>query len=232
MKKYLLVLLAIALFTTAAFAQQKTGTTTISLTVGPEAWISVPSSTPLLNAGSDFTVDYVGTTAIAYKVRTTTSGSITFKAAEFDVTGGPKIASPVAGDELKATQPKLPFDSDAEKWADQLMTDGGDAPAVLINPGAGWGAKRWPVERYADVARGLLNRGCRVFVNAGPGFVWRSYSGSGSLPHTIIICGYDDLKHAYKVMNSWGTSWGDAGFSWIDYDFFLQKSSYNTYAIQ
>jgi len=70
------------------------------------------------------------------------------------------------------------------------------------------------------------------FVNAGPGFVWRSYSGSGSLPHTIIICGYDDLKHAYKVMNSWGTSWGDAGFSWIDYDFFLQKSSYNTYAIQ
>jgi hypothetical protein len=103
MKKYLLVLLAIALFTTAGFAQQKTGTTTISLTVGPEAWISVPSSTPLLNAGSDFTVDYVGTTAIAYKVRTTTSGSITFKAAEFDVTGGPKIASPVAGDELKYT---------------------------------------------------------------------------------------------------------------------------------
>jgi len=82
-----------------------------------------------------------------------------------------EVAAAVAGDELKATQPKLPFDSDAEKWADQLMTDGGDAPAVLINPGAGWGAKRWPVERYADVARGLLNRGCRVFVNAGPGEV-------------------------------------------------------------
>jgi C1A family cysteine protease len=70
------------------------------------------------------------------------------------------------------------------------------------------------------------------FVNAGPGFIWKSYSGSGSLPHTIIICGYDDTKHAYKIMNSYGTSWGDAGFTWIDYDFFPQKSSYYTYVIQ
>jgi heptosyltransferase-1 len=40
---------------------------------------------------------------------------------------------------------------------------------VLINPGAGWGAKRWPSERYAAVARGLINHGLRVLVNAGPG---------------------------------------------------------------
>ncbi|MES2429541.1 MAG: Ig-like domain-containing protein [Bacteroidota bacterium] len=69
-------------------------------------------------------------------------------------------------------------------------------------------------------------------VNAGTGFLWNTYSGSGSLPHTLIICGYDDAKNAYKVMNSWGTSWGDAGFTWIDYNFFPQKSSYYTYVIQ
>ena len=40
---------------------------------------------------------------------------------------------------------------------------------MLINPGAGWGAKRWPVERYAAVAQGLTERGCHVLVNAGPG---------------------------------------------------------------
>jgi heptosyltransferase-1 len=45
----------------------------------------------------------------------------------------------------------------------------GIQPAVLINPGAGWGAKRWPAERYAAVAQGLVERGCRVLVNAGPG---------------------------------------------------------------
>jgi heptosyltransferase-1 len=44
-----------------------------------------------------------------------------------------------------------------------------DAPAVLISPGAGWGAKRWPVERYAAVAKSLADRGLRVLVNAGPG---------------------------------------------------------------
>jgi hypothetical protein len=70
------------------------------------------------------------------------------------------------------------------------------------------------------------------FMNAGPGFVCSSYSGAGSLPHAILICGYDDAKHAYKIMNSFGTGWGDAGFSWIDYDFFTQKSAYYTYVMQ
>jgi hypothetical protein len=70
------------------------------------------------------------------------------------------------------------------------------------------------------------------FVNARTGFVWSTYSGSGALPHTLILCGYDDAKGAYKVMNSWGTGWGDAGYSWITYDFFPQKSSSYLYAIQ
>ena len=58
------------------------------------------------------------------------------------------------------------------------------------------------------------------FVNAKTGFIWKTFSGSGMLAHCIVIVGYDDSKNAYKVMNSWGTAWGDAGYSWIDYDFF------------
>ncbi len=69
------------------------------------------------------------------------------------------------------------------------------------------------------------------FTNAGPGFIWSSYSGSGALPHCMIICGYDDAKQAYKVMSSWGTTWGDAGFSWINYDFFSVKTGYYVYAM-
>ena len=82
-----------------------------------------------------------------------------------------EVAAAVAGDELCPVQPMLPFDPEAEGWADWLMSQGEQGPAVLINPGAGWGAKRWPAERYADVARALLNRGFRIFVNAGPGEV-------------------------------------------------------------
>jgi hypothetical protein len=65
------------------------------------------------------------------------------------------------------------------------------------------------------------------FVNAKTGFIWKTFSGSGMLAHCIAICGYDDAKvngdgttGAYKVMNSWGTGWGDAGYSWITYNFF------------
>ena len=106
-----------------------------------------------------------------------------------------ELAQAIAGDQLTPVRPMLPFDPDAETWADAIMAEGGNAPAVLINPGAGWGAKRWPVERYADVARGMLNRGCRVFVNAGPGEVLLAdevvkRTGGGA---TALLCSIERL---------------------------------------
>lgn len=80
-----------------------------------------------------------------------------------------ELAAAIAGDDLRYVQPWLPFDTDAESWADELFAPAAGQPVVLMNPGAGWGAKRWPAERYAAVAQGLLARGCRVLVNAGPG---------------------------------------------------------------
>ena len=79
-----------------------------------------------------------------------------------------ELASAVAGDELAFTQAQLPVDPAAEAWCDDLLRSSGTRPVALINPGAGWGAKRWPVESYAKVARGLMERGFRVLVNAGP----------------------------------------------------------------
>jgi hypothetical protein len=84
----------------------------------------------------------------------------------------------------------------------------------------------------------LLNKHPLVFMvatdqsfwNAGPGFIWSSYSGSPGVGHALAICGFDDAKHAWRVFNSWGTNWGDAGYSWIDYDF-LPQASYYSYAV-
>ena len=70
-----------------------------------------------------------------------------------------------------------------------------------------------------------------AFISAKAGFVWKAYSGSGSLPHAVVICGYDDAKNAYLIMNSWGTTWCDAGYGWIDYDFFLTRTGTYCYAI-
>lgn len=69
------------------------------------------------------------------------------------------------------------------------------------------------------------------FIAARTGFIWKAYSGSGSLTHAVLICGYDDAKNAYLIMNSWGTGWGDAGYSWIDYDFFTTRTGTYCYAI-
>ncbi len=78
-----------------------------------------------------------------------------------------ELAAAIAGDNLAPVQPLLPVDPAAESWADQLLPTA--SKSVLINPGAGWGAKRWPLERYADVAKHYLQRGYHVLVNAGPG---------------------------------------------------------------
>ena len=80
-----------------------------------------------------------------------------------------ELASAVAGDVLAAAKPLLPVDPDAKAWCDALLRGDARQPAVLLNPGAGWGAKRWPIERYAAVASALGAQGFRVLVNAGPG---------------------------------------------------------------
>ncbi len=41
--------------------------------------------------------------------------------------------------------------------------------------------------------------------------------------HAMILCGYDDNKGAngaFRIVNSWGTDWGDKGYLWIDQNYF------------
>ena len=83
-----------------------------------------------------------------------------------------ELASAVAGDALSAVDAQLPIDPEAEAWCAAWIEStfpGVSRPVALITPGAGWGAKRWPPERYAAVAEGLAQRGLHVVVNAGPG---------------------------------------------------------------
>jgi len=77
-----------------------------------------------------------------------------------------ELAVAVAGDELTPATPLLPMDPVAEAWSDEILAT--SQTSILINPGAGWGAKRWPVERYGIVAKQLNAKGFRVVVNAGP----------------------------------------------------------------
>ena len=50
--------------------------------------------------------------------------------------------------------------------------------------------------------------------------------------HAMVLSGYDDSKHAFRVRNSWGTSWGDNGSIWVDYDFFLSSFVFAAFVAQ
>lgn len=63
------------------------------------------------------------------------------------------------------------------------------------------------------------------FYNSYPGYIWDS-RGSLMFTHALTIVGYDDAKRAYKAINAWGSSWGDNGFIWIDYNFFPTIAGY------
>ena len=45
------------------------------------------------------------------------------------------------------------YEAARERIAAWLTTSSLDRPFAIINPSAAWGSKRWPLERYADVAR-------------------------------------------------------------------------------
>ncbi len=38
--------------------------------------------------------------------------------------------------------------------------------------------------------------------------------------HAMLVIGYSDTYNAFKVVNSWGSDWGNEGFIWIDYKAF------------
>lgn len=41
--------------------------------------------------------------------------------------------------------------------------------------------------------------------------------------HAMVMSGYDDSRNAFKLMNTWGSTWGNEGTIWVDYDFFVQS---------
>jgi len=78
------------------------------------------------------------------------------------------LAEAVAGCDLGKSAAQLPLDASAEEPIARTIREWG-GELVIFSPGAGWGAKQWPAERYAEVARAVAGDGFRVVVNVGPG---------------------------------------------------------------
>lgn len=87
-------------------------------------------------------------------------------------TSGPHIveqnlsmAEAVAHQSLPLPGVELPHEAAAERE----MAEKQPAEFAILNPGAGWGAKQWPSDRYGEVARQMAQNGLRCLVNFGPG---------------------------------------------------------------
>lgn len=110
-------------------------------------------------------------------------------------------------------------------------------------------AARYRIKGYTRLTQGVsqygtninavkqhLAQGAPVIIGAmvGPSFqqgmvrkdVWyptrAEYAGQNLGGHAMCVVGYDDHKAggAFRIMNSWGTQWGNNGYAWIRYDDF------------
>lgn len=79
------------------------------------------------------------------------------------------LAEAVAQPSLSLPAVEFPHDQTAEDEIDRRLKEDNVRDFVLMNPGAGWGAKRWPAENYGEVARQLRGDGMKSLLNFGPG---------------------------------------------------------------
>jgi lipopolysaccharide heptosyltransferase I len=79
------------------------------------------------------------------------------------------LAEAITGSASRNSSFPLPRDLRAEQKMEEWLQKQSVNRFALINPGAGWGAKLWPEDRYAEVAKGLAEEGLRPILNAGPG---------------------------------------------------------------
>ncbi len=106
-------------------------------------------------------------------------------------------------------------------------------------------ASQYKIENYREISlkvntiKQYLAQGRAVTFGARLGDNFMNWNSSGVISsdtygysgqhayHAMILVGYDDNKGtngAFRVQNSWGESWGDNGYIWVDYDFFVSNS--------
>jgi len=79
------------------------------------------------------------------------------------------LAEAVIGQGATAPEVQFPCDDAAERECERKLAELDARHFALLNPGAGWGAKQWPAERYGAIAKALAKDGVKPLVNFGPG---------------------------------------------------------------
>ena len=98
------------------------------------------------------------------------------------------VAEEILGARVRPPRVQFPKSEAAEATIQSRLHEMGIGDFAILNPGAGWGAKRWPAERYGEVALELSACGVRSVVNFGPGeesLASKVESGSGGSARSL-----------------------------------------------
>jgi len=104
------------------------------------------------------------------------------------------LAEGVADHPLELPKIEFPRDQAVEdKCNERFGSNSGDF--AVLNPGAGWGAKRWPAERYGHVAKRLAETGVKSLINFGPGeeHLMREVESASDGAATGVACSLTEL---------------------------------------
>jgi hypothetical protein len=85
-----------------------------------------------------------------------------------------------------------------------------------------------------DDVKGNLAQSNPVIIEFHDSPTWQHHRGSGVFNdgafdatqdswHAMTLVGYDERKQAFRLVNSWGTGWGDGGYAWLGYDAFSAR---------
>ncbi len=88
---------------------------------------------------------------------------------------------------------------------------GGDASIPSTNAIKAAILQYGPVVTGFDATAAFENYTGGVFVG------YPSNNSAANINHAMLIVGWDDSQGAWRVHNSWGTSWGENGDVWINY---------------
>jgi len=103
--------------------------------------------------------------------------------------------------------------------------------ATAIAEAANYKGKSWSAARSINDLKAALANNLPVLIGfgvfssfnqiTGANPVYNSASGQRLGGHAVTVVGYDDNKYggAFKIINSYGQSWGDGGYFWFPYSF-------------
>ncbi|OXG00813.1 papain like protease [Flavobacterium araucananum] len=62
--------------------------------------------------------------------------------------------------------------------------------------------------------------------------LWDKNSSGFYGNHAVVLTGYDDEKQAFRLLNSWGSSWGENGYIWATYRKIQEAISPDAYVLE